>query len=97
LTTFTEAFRLSQTGSTRATSYNWGNKILTLNGKTHVVWLDAPATICGRTYDHQSKTWGEIVRIDDGCDNHASIFYPDRTELAATTPPATSARPASAI
>jgi len=71
LTTFTEAFRLSQTGSTRATSYNWGNKILTLNGKTHVVWLDAPATICGRTYDHQSKTWGEIVRIDDGCDNHA--------------------------
>jgi hypothetical protein len=71
LTVFTEPFCLSRTGSTRATSYNWGNKILTLDGKTHVVWLDAPATVCGRTYDHASDTWGETVRIDEGCDNHA--------------------------
>ncbi len=69
--TFTEPFCLSETGSTRATSYNWGNKTLTLAGKTHVVWLDAIATVCGRTYDHASKRWGETVRIDDGCDNHA--------------------------
>jgi len=66
-----EPFCLSKTGSTRATSYNWGNKILTLDDKTHVVWLDAPATVCGRTYDHNNKQWGETIRIDDGCDNHA--------------------------
>lgn len=69
--TFTEPFCLSKTGSTRATSYNWGNKTLTRDGKTHVVWLDSIATVCGRTYDHTSKTWGETVRIDDACDNHA--------------------------
>lgn len=67
---FTEPFCLSNTGSTRATSYNWGNKTLTRDGKTHVVWLDAVATVCGRTYDHASKEWGETVRIDDGSDNH---------------------------
>ncbi len=71
LIAFTEPFCLSETGSTRATAYNWGNKILTLDGKTHVVWLDAIATICGRTYDGETKRWGETVRIDDGCDNHA--------------------------
>lgn len=70
LTDFSEAFRISTTGSTRATSYNWSNKILTLNGKTHVVWLDAVATVCGRTYDHKTGRWGEIVRIDEGSDNH---------------------------
>jgi len=71
VSTFTKPFCLSTTGSTRATSYNWGNKTLTHNNKTHVVWLDAIATVCGRTYDHQSQTWGETIRIDDGCDNHA--------------------------
>ena len=71
MTTFTEPFCLSKTGSTRATSYNWGNKTLTRDGKTHVIWLDAIATVCGRTYDHRSKQWGETIRIDDGSDNHA--------------------------
>jgi hypothetical protein len=71
LVKFLQPFCLSDTGSTRATAYNWGNKILTVDGKTHVVWLDAVATICGRSYDHQTQTWGEMVRIDDGCDNHA--------------------------
>ena len=68
---FVEPFRISQTGSNRATSYNWSNKILTLDGKTHVVWLDAVATVCGRSYDHISQTWSETVRIDEACDNHA--------------------------
>lgn len=69
---FTDPFIISTSGSTRATSYTWGNKILTRDDKTHVVWLDAVATICGRTYDHQTDQWGEIVRIDEGCDNHAN-------------------------
>ena len=68
---FSEPFLLSTGGSTRATSYNWGNKAITLDGKTHVVWLDAVATVCGRTYDHQRGAWGETVRIDEACDNHA--------------------------
>lgn len=67
-----EPFVLSTTGSTRATSYNWGNKILTRDGKTHVVWLDAVATICGRTYDHSTGEWGDTVRIDEGSDNHSA-------------------------
>ncbi|MBT4611596.1 MAG: hypothetical protein HOC05_16250, partial [Gemmatimonadetes bacterium] len=67
---FSDPFRISTTGSTRATSYNWSNKILTLDGKTHVVWLDAIAMVCGRTYDHQTDRWGAIVRIDEGSDNH---------------------------
>ena len=69
---YSEPFCLSRTGSTRATAYHWSNKILTLNGKTHVVWLDAVSTICGRSFDHADDRWGETVRIDDGCDNHAN-------------------------
>ncbi|MDA0708711.1 MAG: hypothetical protein O3B73_00710 [bacterium] len=68
---FSKPIRISTTGSTRATSYTWSNKIATRDGKTHVVWLDAIATVCGRTYDHGSGTWGDTVRIEEGCDNHA--------------------------
>ena len=57
MTDFAEPFLLSHTGSTRATAYNWGNKIITRDGQTHVVWLDAIATVCGRTYDHESQRW----------------------------------------
>ena len=71
MTDFAEPFLLSHTGSTRATAYNWGNKIITHDGQTHVVWLDAIATVCGRTYDHESQRWGETVHIAEGCDNHA--------------------------
>lgn len=69
---FTKPFCISDTGSTRATAYNWGNKTLTVDGKTHVVWLDSVATVCGRTYDHATGQWGDTIRIDDGCDNHAN-------------------------
>jgi len=65
-------FLLSETGSTRATAYNWGNKVVTVHGKTHVVWLDAVSQVCGRTYDHASGEWGETCRIAEGCDNHAN-------------------------
>ena len=65
-----DSFCLSTTGSTRATAYTWSNKVLTLGDRTHIVWLDAVATVCGRTYDHASDTWSDIIRIGDGCDNH---------------------------
>jgi len=69
---YSEPFLLSDTGSTRATAYNWGNKAATVEGKTHVVWLDAVSQVCGRTYDHASGKWGETCRIAEGCDNHAN-------------------------
>ncbi|MDP6779780.1 MAG: BNR-4 repeat-containing protein [Candidatus Latescibacteria bacterium] len=69
---FSEPFRLSTTGSTRATAYWFANKSVTLGGKTHVVWLDAVAQVCGRTYDHASSVWGDTIRLFEGCDNHTN-------------------------
>ena len=67
-----EPFLLSTTGSTRATAYGFANKSVTLDGKTHVVWLDAVAQVCARTYDHVSGTWGSTVRLFEGFDNHTT-------------------------
>ncbi|MDA0839141.1 MAG: BNR-4 repeat-containing protein [Planctomycetota bacterium] len=69
---YSEPFLLSRSGSTRATAYNWGNKVITLDGKTHVVWLDAVSVVCGRTFDHASNEWSETFRLFQGCDNHAN-------------------------
>lgn len=72
MTTYTEPFTLSATGSTRATAYNWGNKVVTRDGLTHVVWLDAVSQVCGRTLDHATGEWGSTHRLFEGCDNHAN-------------------------
>lgn len=72
MTTYTRPFCLSTAGSTRATAYNFGNKVVTLNGKTHVVWLDAVSRVCGRTYDHASGSWGDTVPLFEGYDNHTN-------------------------
>ena len=72
MTTCSEPFLLSSKGSMRATSYGFSNKSVTLNGKTHVVWLDRPATVCGRTYDHATKKWGPTHTLCEGSDNHTS-------------------------
>jgi len=69
---YSEPFLLSSTGSTRATAYGFSNKSVTVGGKTHVVWLDAVAQVCGRTYDHGSGTWSGTCRLFEGCDNHTS-------------------------
>jgi len=69
---YSEPFRLSSAGSTRATAYGFGNKSVTLDGKTHVVWLDAVAQVCGRTYDHATGAWGGTLRLFEGCDNHTT-------------------------
>lgn len=68
----TTPFCLTKAGSTRATSYGFGNKAITFEGKTHVVYLDAIAKVKGRTFDHESNTWGEPVDIFEGADNHTS-------------------------
>ena len=65
-------FLLSAAGSERATAYGFSNKSVTLNGRTHVVWLDRVARVCGRTFDHASATWGETRALFEGYDNHTS-------------------------
>ena len=62
---------LSKTGSTRGTAYTMSNKILTADGKTHVVWLDQINKTYVRTYFHKTKRWGKPVHIGTGDDNHA--------------------------
>ena len=69
---YSEPFLLSSEGSDRATSYGFSNKSVTLNGRTHVVWLDSVAKVCGRTFDHTSGIWGPTLHLFDGLDNHTS-------------------------
>lgn len=65
-------FLLSEKGSTRATAYGFSNKSVTVDGRTHVVWLDAVAQVRGRTYDHAVGTWSDTFDIFAGSDNHTS-------------------------
>jgi hypothetical protein len=69
---YSKPFRLSSAGSTRATAYVFSNKSVTLEGRTHVVWLDAIARVRGRTYDHASRSWSETFDLFEGCDNHTT-------------------------
>lgn len=72
MTTYSTPHLLSQRGSTRATAYGFSNKSIALNGKLHVVWLDAIAKVCGRTYDYGTGEWGATYQLFEGCDNHTS-------------------------
>ncbi|MDA0837329.1 MAG: hypothetical protein O3B01_05215 [Planctomycetota bacterium] len=62
---------ISEAGSTRATAYQMGNKIVTLEGRTHVVWVDAIAEIRGKTFDHSAACWSDTFNLGTGCDNHS--------------------------
>jgi hypothetical protein len=61
---------LSQRGSTRATRYAGTNKIVTIDGKTHVAWLDSISNTMIATYDHASGEWEPPVHVGTGTDNH---------------------------
>ncbi len=63
---------ISEQGSERATC-DYG-KVVTFNGKTHVVWQDVTRT--GylnrvRCYDHAADEWSGPVTLGTGRDNHA--------------------------
>ncbi len=65
--------RISEIGSERATGGS-GNKIVTYDGKTHVVWQDISRE--GylnrvRSYCHRTDEWSETVTLNSGVDNHA--------------------------
>ncbi len=66
---------LSTTGSTRGTAYTMSNKILTRDGKTHVVWLDQICKTCVQTYHHKTGRWGKPVFVGEGDDNHAGAAF----------------------
>jgi len=64
---------VSTEGSERATVGD-GNKIISYQGKTHVVWQEVSRD--GylnqvRSYDHESKMWSKPVTLGKGIDNHA--------------------------
>jgi hypothetical protein len=61
---------LSDRGSTRATRYASANKIVTIDGKTHVAWLDSVSATMIATYDHASRQWGQPIKVGSGTDNH---------------------------
>ena len=61
---------LSQRGSTRATRYVVTNKIVTLDDKTHLAWLDSVAETMVATYDHAAGEWSDPVGVGTGKDNH---------------------------
>jgi len=68
--TMNNMVKLSEQGSTRATRYAQSNKIVTLDGKTHVAWLDAGSKTMIRTYDANIERWSESVHLGTGRDNH---------------------------
>ncbi len=68
--------KLSGQGCGRATSYPTSNKIVTIDGKTHVTWLDSAASgefvVRGRTLDHAAGSWSPVQTIGAAFDNHGS-------------------------
>lgn len=68
-----EPFLISNVGSERATT-GAGNKIVTFDGKTHMVWQKAARLGYFnkvRTFDHATREWSNAVSLNQGVDNHA--------------------------
>ena len=64
---------LSTQGCGRATGYAEANRIITLNGKTHVAWLDSPTEgfrVKIATLDHHSGQWSPTYTVGKAKDNH---------------------------
>jgi len=66
-------FLLSKNGCGRATGYAEANKIVTVDGKTHVAWIDSVAEgfrIRVRTLDRATGTWSPTYTVGEAHDNH---------------------------
>ena len=64
---------LSAHGCGRATAYPQENKIVTLDDRVHVAWLDSVADgfrVRIRTLDRASGTWSATHTIGEAYDNH---------------------------
>ena len=65
--------RISIQGCGRATGYAEANRIITLDGKTHVAWLDSPPEgfrVRIATLDHNSGQWSATYTVGEAKDNH---------------------------
>ena len=68
-----KAFLLSRHGCGRATGYAETNKIVTLEGKTHVAWLDSQGDrfhVRTRTLDRRGREWSQTCTVGEAYDNH---------------------------
>lgn len=66
-------FLLSTRGCGRATGYAETNKIVTVDNKTHVAWLDSVADgfrVRVRTLDRKTGEWSPVYTIGEAFDNH---------------------------
>ena len=64
---------LSEHGCGRATAYADANKIITLQDKTHVAWLDSIAEgfrVRTRTLDRKTNQWSPTYTVGEAYDNH---------------------------
>ena len=64
---------LSENGCGRATAYPDCNKIITLEDKTHVAWLDSIAEgfrVRTRTLDREVNRWSPTYTVGEAYDNH---------------------------
>ncbi len=64
---------LSEHGCGRATAYGDCNKIITLQGKTHVAWLDSIVEgfrVRARTLDRNTNRWSPTYTVGEAYDNH---------------------------
>ncbi len=61
---------LSETGSTRGSLYAMSNKIVTIDGRSHVAWLDAISDTKVCMYDHATGEISDAVLVGSGVDNH---------------------------
>lgn len=51
------------------------NKILTHEGKTHIVWLDQINKIYVRSFNHKTKKWNAPVFVDKGDSAHSGASF----------------------
>ncbi|MBC8874343.1 MAG: BNR-4 repeat-containing protein [Planctomycetes bacterium] len=66
-------FLLSTTGCSAATAHPAANKIVTVDGKTHVGWLDSDNEgfkVRVRTLNRASGHWSPKYTVGDAFDNH---------------------------
>jgi len=61
---------VSERGSTRGTAYAAANKIVTIDGRTHVSWLDSGSITMIQTFDASGEALTEPVEVGRGLDNH---------------------------
>ena len=66
-------FLLSEHGCGRATAYGDCNKIITIQDRTHVAWLDTIAEgfrVRSRTLDRKTNRWSPTYTVGEAYDNH---------------------------